>query len=597
MTTAAFHALTRLALRTVARWRTALALLMAATLLASCGGGGTVPFPVAEGGLRPLSADYTSRKAVSYSPFRSSNRDTETITAAMVKQDLDLLLAGGFKLIRLFDSSDQVAKLTLEVIKANNLDIKVHLGAYIQSESSTSLTATQIATNKALNEAEVTRAIALAKAYPDTVLAVSVGNETMVSWSFVPTSPALMAAYITRVRDQVRQPLTTDDDRLFYATAPSLITNAIDFAAVHVYPLLETRPPAVASWDWEQQAVPEAQRAVAMMDAAIASAKAHIAEVRALLDSKGLTTMPIVIGETGWKAVASNGEFNRAHPVNQKMYFDRLTAWNNKTQNPNGPANIIYFEAFDEPWKGNDDKWGLFNVQRQARYQIQNLGTCGVTWTCEPGSYTDADAVFPPTVSNSVITANRYTLYADTVTAGESRVTGLQFFGYDSPPNAFSGEVTGTAADGELFHYLEVAPVPAVYGWGLFATYSAQTDLSQFEAAGRLNFSVRTTYPGKLMFGFLTGSGSTAFDVYLPLSPDNSQGYGYRNDGQWHNVSIPISALKAVGVPGFGNNAATAKFDLTKVTNPFVVNNLFGVSGNTTTSTEKIYIDNIHWSK
>lgn len=596
MTTAAIHAPFRLFLQTVARWRSALALLMAATLLA-CGGGGTVPFPVAEGGLRPLSPEFTSRKAVSYSPFRSGNRDTETITAAMVKQDLELLLAGGFKLIRLFDSSDQVAKLTLQVIKDNQFDIKVQLGAYIQSESSTSLSAAQIAANKALNEAEVARAIALANDFRDIVLAVSVGNETMVSWSFVPTASALMADYITRVRNQIRQPVTTDDDRAFYTQAPSLITNAIDYAAVHVYPLLETTPPAVASWDWQQQAVPEAQRAAAMMDAAIASAKGHIAEVRALLDSKGLTTMPIVIGETGWKAVASNGEFNRAHPVNQKMFYDRLTAWNNKTLNPNGPANIFYFEAFDEPWKGNDDKWGLFNVQREARYVIQGLGTCGTTWACEAGSYTEANAVFPPTITNTTISANRYTVYADTVTTGEARVTGLQFFGYDSPPNAFAGEVTGSAADGERFHYLEVAPVPAVYGWGLFATYNAQTDLSQFEATGRLNFSVRTTYPGKLMFGFLTGAGSTAYDVYLPLSPDDSQGYGYRNDGQWRNVSIPISALKAVGVPGFGNNAATARFDLTKVTNPFVVNNLFAVSGNSTTSTEKIYIDNIFWSK
>ena len=28
------------------------------------------------------------------------------------------------------------------------------------------------------------------------------------------------------------------------------------------------------------------------------------------------------------------------------------------------------FEAFDEPWKQSDDKWGLFNVQRQARFVI-----------------------------------------------------------------------------------------------------------------------------------------------------------------------------------------------------------------------------------
>ncbi len=64
--------------------------------------------------LRPLPADFGSRSAVSYSPFRTAknvaDRDNEVITAAMIKQDLDLLLAGRFTLIRLFDSSDKVAR-------------------------------------------------------------------------------------------------------------------------------------------------------------------------------------------------------------------------------------------------------------------------------------------------------------------------------------------------------------------------------------------------------------------------------------------------------------------------------------------------------
>ena len=50
--------------------------------------------------LRPLPADFGMRKAVAYSPFRTAknvgDRDNEVITAAMVKQDLDLLLAGRF---------------------------------------------------------------------------------------------------------------------------------------------------------------------------------------------------------------------------------------------------------------------------------------------------------------------------------------------------------------------------------------------------------------------------------------------------------------------------------------------------------------------
>ncbi len=576
------------------------AMLLLALLLAACGGGGTVP--VAGVQARVLSAEFGSRKAVSYSPFRSANRDTETITAAMIREDLALLKQGGFTLLRVFDSSDMVSKQLLQIIEQDRLDFKLMLGAYILTESATGLSAAQLANNKAFNLAEVDRAVALANTYKDTVLAVSVGNETMVVWSFVPSSPDIMAGYITSVRNRITQPVTTDDNWAFFAknaserNDPRVVLEAVDFVSMHSYPLLDTVPPAVANWDWQQQATAAGPaRATAMMDAAIASAKAEYTAVRAHMDSLGHSAKPIVVGETGWKAEASGGEFNRAHPVNQKMYFDRLTAWAAAGRAGNGPLNIVYFEAFDEPWKARDDKWGLFTVGRKARYMVQALYPANL-WDA---SYTDAEAVYAATVTNSTITASRYTLYADTVTAGEARVANLQFFGWDSPATSFSGEVTGVAGDGEAFHHLEIAPSPAVYGWGHFATYSASTDLSQFEAAGRLNFRIRTTYPGKLRFGFLTGSGNTAYDAYLTVSNSNADGYGFVNDGQWHAVSIPISAIKAAGAPSFGNSAANARFDLTKVTNPFVINDVYDATGNTTIkgNTTKIYIDNIHWTK
>ena len=587
--------------------------LILALMLTACGGGGTVPAPGES--VRPLPADMTSRKAAAYGPYRTATTDAdranETITEAMIKEDMDILIAGNFRLIRLFNSSDKEAKLILETIHKYKLDMKVMLGIWIASESLPSLSADEIAANKALNEAEVKSGVALANDpnFKDIVVTVSIGNETMVSWTKHPTSPTIMADYIQRVRDQVSQPITTDDDRAFYSQAPANVIDLIDFAAVHVYPLSETIPPATSTWDWQQQSVPEDKRAVAMMDAAIEAANKHYVDVRNHLDSRGRGAVPILITETGWKTAPSKGEFNRAHPVNHKMYFDRLVDWVNKAKYPTGPLNVFYFEAFDEPWKLGDDKWGLFSVERKAHYVVKDLYPSSM-WVPGTSSLTDADAVYAPTIVDNVVTASRYTLYSDTVTAGEVRVDAvprpdlladltLKFFGWDSPANAFAGEFVGTAADGEGFHYLEVGPSPASYGWGLFATYSASTDLSQFEAAGRLNFRIKTTYPGKLRFGFLTGSGNTAYDVYLTLSNTNADGYGYVNDGQWHDVSIPISAIKAAGAPSFGNTAVNAKFDLTKVTNPFVVNDVYDATGNTTIkgNTTKIYVDNIHWSK
>lgn len=598
------HALTNLSTPRKGLLRTGMALaamLLLALVLAACGGGGTVP--VAGVQARALSPEFGKRKAVAYSPFRTSNRDSETITAAMIREDLALLQQGGFTLLRVFDSSDAVAKLLLQVIDQDKLDFKVMLGAYILTESATGLSASQLTNNKAFNLAETDRAVALANTYKNTVIAVSVGNETMVVWSFVPSSPEIIAGYITSVRNRITQPVTTDDNWAFFAKGanerynPRVVLEAVDFVSMHTYPLLDTIPPAIANWDWQQQAAAAGPaRATAMMDAAIASAKTDYAAVRAHMDSLGHTSKPIVVGETGWKAVASGGEFNRAHPANQKMYFDRLNAWSaaNKASG-SGPVSIIYFEAFDEPWKARDDKWGLFTVGRKARYMVQSLYPANL-WDA---TYTDADAVYAPTVTSSTVNANRYTLYADTVTAGEARVTNLQFFGWDSPATSFSGEVTGSVGDGEAFHYLEIAPAPAVYGWGHFATYSASTDLSQFEATGKLNLRIRTSYPGKLRIGFLTGSGNTAYDAYVVVSNTNADGYGFVNDGQWHDVSIPITAIKASGAPAFGNTVATAKFDLTKVTNPFVINDVYDATGNTTIkgNATKIYVDNIHWTK
>ena len=571
---------TGLAGRTRAVGAALLALLMTA-LLVACGGGGQVPAQTVQA--RSLSPEFYSRKAVSYSPYRTGNRDTEVVTSANIQQDLELLAQGGFKLIRLFDSSDAVAKATLQVIKDRKLDIKVMLGIYVASG------------NEAFSQAEMARGVALANAYPDTVLAVSVGNETMVSWSFNKIAPETMAGYISTVRNQITQPVTTDDNWAFWASAPKIITDVVDFAAVHTYPLLDTIfSPDL--WDWQQTSVPAASRATAMMDAAVASAKKEYSAVRTYLDGRALTTMPIVIGETGWKAIPAGGETSRAHPVNQKMYFDRLSAWKAEA---GAPQNIIYFEAFDEPWKQGDDKWGLFNVNRQARYVVQSLYPQAL-W--EPGSYTAADALYYiPPINNGPVTASRYTLYAEVASAGEAKPAEVGVFNaWENGSTAAYPEVSSTAAPGDGSKSIEITPTPLVWGWGLaLGLPTTAEDLSNFATAGRLNFSIKTTYRGKLEVGFLTGTtaGGSAYDVYLPLS---SGDFGYVNDGQWHEVSIPLSAITPYGAMAFGmTDANKSKLDLTKVTNPFVIADRYAVTGKAQGSAinTKITIDKVYWSK
>ncbi len=561
------------------------AALLATSVLVACGGGGTVP--VTSVALRPLPAVYSQTKAVNYSPYRTVGAVAgqpplaETVAPAFepnILQDLNLLVKGGFGLIRMFDAG-QAAASTLRVIRNNNLPIKLQLGLYIQSG------------DDALNQAEISRGVALAKQYSDIVVAVSVGNETMVSWSFNPSTPAVIGGYITLVRNQISQPVTTDDNWAFWAAAPSVVTDVIDFASLHTYTELDTVF-APDTWDWKQVAAAADGRAVAMMDASIVAAQKDYDAARNFLDSKNLQAMPITIGETGWNAVDLGKLAFRAHPVNQKMYFDRLQAWAKLARDTGkGPKAVFYFEAFDEPWKQSDDKWGLFNVDRQARYVVQALQPESASWVYEPGKYKDSDALyFVPPVVNIPLDAARYTIYADAVTAGEVRpptAGALTWNAWDGT-TAVGKFVTGVGPVGDAANNFEITPAPKVWGWGMFygSDNNASANLSNYAASGHLHVSIKTAYPGKFELGVRTSNAEGgSVDAYILIG---SGDYGHVNDDQWHSLSIPLKDI----VKGNGG-------DLSTVIDRFVIADRYANTGKSTGTTglPKISVDAIYFTR
>jgi exo-beta-1,3-glucanase (GH17 family) len=84
-------------------------------------------------------------------------------------------------------------------------------------------------------------------------------------------------------------------------------------------------------------------------------------------------TLPIVIGETGWKWRQTNSgqeiETYAALPVNAKWYNDLMQSWE---RSAGGPVTIFPFEAFDEAWKQqfNDDGWGFWDELRNPNYVL-----------------------------------------------------------------------------------------------------------------------------------------------------------------------------------------------------------------------------------
>jgi exo-beta-1,3-glucanase (GH17 family) len=517
--------------------------------------------------------------------LKNEDRPTEDVTDAEVLQDLTLVKEAGFGLIRLFDSDEKVAQRVLRVITDNKLDIKVYLGMWMAGN------------NDAGNKDQMARGVALANSYPDTVVAVSVGNESLVEWSGHKIPVEELAANIKTVREQIKQPVTTDDNWAYYAAADRSILDVIDFAAVHTYAMVDTHY-LPDPWDWQQLGVTDlTKRAAAMMDAAMVATKADYQAARNFLDKKGLSAMPIVIGETGWMAVNPPNQWYTflAHPVNQKMYYDRLMAWADEGKTGAGPKNIFYFEAFDEPWKGDDDGWGLFNVAREARCTAQSLNPVA-TWTKEAGSCDEADAVYfkPPTL-NPAETQTQYIIHSEAVTGWPA---GMRADAYEVGTFTLDYPAVGDSAPGDLGATLATSTyitlsnfAPKDYGWGFLWQSAAlppvTANMSNF-ANGTIRFSVKTSYVGKLRIGISSDTELGKQVEANVLVSNGNFGYCSNTTAVWCNVSIPLSAFKA----------ANPELDLRYILTRFSIADIWSETGNTARSgMPEIRLDYIYWAQ
>ncbi len=272
---------------------------------------------------------------IAYGPFREGQRPGgPDPTAAQIEQDLRII-ARHWGMLRVYSSRGPTADI-LRIIREAKLPLTVVLGAWIAPDDA------------AANQAEVEQAIALARAYPDVVSAVSVGNETQVFWSGHRTPRDVLLGHLRTVRAAVQQPVTTADDYNFWnkpEAAP--VAEAVDFILLHAY----------AMWNGRtlDDAVPWTERTV---DA-----------IRALHP-----TLPIVLGETGWATTLDpNGDEVQhikapAGEAEQARFHAEFKAWAAAREQP-----YFYCEAFDEPWKGSDSPlevekhWGLFDVQRKPK--------------------------------------------------------------------------------------------------------------------------------------------------------------------------------------------------------------------------------------
>ncbi len=298
--------------------------------------------------------------AVAYSGFREGQHPDRGEGAVnpddeQILEDLNILVAHQFNLIRLYDSGENSAA-TLRLIQQRKLPIKVLLGIWLEAEVSNHegcpwleepIPASELAANTLSNAAEIDRGIKLANQFSDIVVAVNVGNEALVEWNdHMVTLPSIIN-YVRQVKEKIKQPVTVADNYLWWIRDGAPLAAEVDFIGVHTYAL------------WENKTI----------DQALAYTIKNIEDV-----AKALPGKPIAVLEGGWATTAS--EFSeQANEANQARYYREVKKWATDTN-----ITFMFFEAFDEPWKGNPDDpegaekhWGLFKVDRTPKQVIREM--------------------------------------------------------------------------------------------------------------------------------------------------------------------------------------------------------------------------------
>ena len=383
----------------------------------SSSGGGTGSLA-----LRPLPSVYASNvKAINYSGYRTAGGPTtgEIPTDAQITQDLQLLTDAGYTLLRLFDTDISHENiLRVASTNPNFSNLKFQLGIYLQGIA----TANQSTCTMPANDTDVQNGIREANTYSN-VVSVSVGNETSFFSAYMPVH--CLAGYITTVKHGITQPVTADDDYTFYAgldgstELPDTILPLLDFVSIHTYPM--SNP---TRWNYAGTG-----SATAMMAAALTNAQSNYSQVKTYITAHGASaSLPIVIGETGWKHVQTNTanplETCCANPVNAKMYYDALNTWQAAAT---GPVSIFYFEAFDEPWKGTDDGWGLWDINRVPLYAMCGVAAVPTAPACTSSVYSGATfaagstALAAPTTA---ATASSHTIVKSILTTSGADLSG-----------------------------------------------------------------------------------------------------------------------------------------------------------------------------
>ncbi len=282
---------------------------------------------------------------VSYAPFREGQSPLNGgtfIPEAQIDEDLAQLakVAACVRTYSVELGLDKVAPL------ARKHGLKVFQGIWLSS-------------NQAKNRTEIEEGLALAKAYPDTIAALVVGNEVILRGE-------LSAADISTILREVKSraggvPVTYADVWEFWERNKPLAGD-VDFVTVHILPYWEDLPVSARE------------------------SGAHIDQIRQHVADQ-FPGREILIGETGWPSAGRMREGALPSPADQALVMHEILRL---AKEKGYRVNVI--EAFDQPWKRRSEgtvggHWGLIDaVTRSEKFHWGEPVSNHPRWMAQAGA-------------------------------------------------------------------------------------------------------------------------------------------------------------------------------------------------------------------
>ena len=345
--------------------------------------------------------------AISYGAWRSDVRESGPLvpTVEHQKEDLKILAAMGFKILRTYNtqcfigldgkSNTENLLTAIDELMAEdeNFEMYLMLGVWIQAQGAYTDAVDKRLEDTLTNRAEMDKAIELAKAYPEIIKVIAVGNEAMVEWQEHDLPIRFILNYVNELQGLKTAGsinnniwITSSDNHAVWSGTDGNAVNqlpclnaliaAVDYISLHSYPFHDSY---YSNSFWlipeAEQTLPELEQVDEAMLRSQGLILSEFKNAQNYMLGLGINK-PIHIGESGW-ASETNVNYGKAgskaaDEYKQKVNYALLNAWATDFG-----ASVFFFQAFDEPWKGgannpgdSEKHFGLINKNGEAKFLL-----------------------------------------------------------------------------------------------------------------------------------------------------------------------------------------------------------------------------------